>query len=46
MSNVNEKNSEQFVNAVLKDKNIKAEKTLKKIIANKCRQRIKTILEQ
>ena len=46
MSNVNEKNSEQFVNAVLKDKNIKAGKTLKKIIADKCRQRIKTILEQ
>ena len=46
MSNVNQKESEIFVNSVLKEKNIKAEKTLKKIIANKCRQRIKTVLEQ
>lgn len=37
--------SEQFVNAVMNEKNIDARKQLEKILQAKCEKRIKDILE-
>lgn len=40
-----ESNSEEFVKAVLGEKNVKARKELEKIIQSKCEKRIKEVLD-
>lgn len=42
---MSEKESEKLVNAIVKGKNVKAQKTLEKILKEKCANRIKEVLK-
>ena len=44
-SNMSEKESVKLVNAIVKGKNVKAQKTLEKILKEKCAERIKSVLK-